>query len=87
MLFRSVKSDGIGKGRKLTFRLNTADLIVAGPGHALRFNEAPYVHVRGGMDAKIARPVYYELANLALDEGNTPNGLWSDGMFFPMAAA
>ncbi len=82
-----VKSDGKGEDRKLTFRLNTADLIVAGIDHALRFNERPYIHVRGGMDAKIARPVYYELANLALDEGNTPNGLWSNGVFFAMAAA
>ena len=82
-----VKSEGMGKTRKLTFRLNTADLVVAGPEHALRFTETPYLHVRGGMDAKIARPVYYELANLALDEANTPNGLWSDGAFFAMTAA
>ena len=82
-----VKSEGIGKTRKLTFRLNTADLVVAGPEHALRFTDTPYLHVRGGMEAKIARPVYYELANLALDEANTPNGLWSDGIFFAMTAA
>jgi uncharacterized protein len=82
-----VKTDGNGKTRTLTFRLNTGDLIVAGADHALRFTETPYVHVRGGMEAKVARPVYYELANLALDEGNDPNGLWSDGVFFPMATA
>jgi uncharacterized protein len=82
-----VKSDGSGKHRKLTFRLNTGDLIVASEDHALRFSETPYVHVRGGMDAKVARPVYYELANLALEEGNDPTGLWSDGIFFAMAAA
>lgn len=82
-----VKIEGAGKMRKLTFRLNTGDLIVAGADHALRFTETPYVHVRGGMEAKVARPVYYELANLALDEGNDPNGLWSDSTFFAMAAA
>jgi uncharacterized protein len=82
-----VKSDGAGEDRKITFRLNTADLIVAGADHALRFADAPYIHVRGGMEAKIARPVYYELAALALDEGNEPNGLWSNGAFFPMAVA
>ena len=82
-----VKSDGTGHDRNLTFRLNTADLIVAGADHALRFDDAPYIHVRGGMEAKVARPVYYELANIALEEGNGPNGLWSDGIFFPMAAA
>jgi uncharacterized protein len=82
-----VKTDGNGKARTLTFRLNTGDLIVAGADHALRFTQTPYVHVRGGMEAKVARPVYYELANLALDEGNDPTGLWSDGVFFPMATA
>jgi uncharacterized protein len=82
-----VKSEGSGKTRTLTFRLNTADLIVAGADHALRFADTPYLHVRGGMDAKIARPVYYELANLALEEANEPNGLWSNGTYFPMAAA
>lgn len=82
-----VKSAGAGHDRKLAFRLNTADLIVAGTDHALRFADTPYIHVRGGMDAKIARPVYYELANMALDESNSPNGLWSDGVFFAMAGA
>lgn len=82
-----VKSDGAGPDRKLTFRLNTADLVVAGPDHCLRFGDAPYIHVRGGMDAKVARPVYYELAEMALEDGNDPNGLWSDGVFFPMGGA
>ncbi len=82
-----VKHDSSGPTRKMTFRLNTGDLIVAGPNHALRFTDMPYVHVRGGMEAKVARPVYYELANLALDEGDDPIGLWSDGAFFAMAAA
>ena len=82
-----VKSESAGPARTLTFRLNTGDLIVAGADHILRFDDAPYLHVRGGMEAKVARPVYYELANLALDEGNDPNGLWSDGTFFAMTAA
>jgi uncharacterized protein len=82
-----VKSDGTGSDRKLTFRTNTGDLIVAGADHRLRFADTPYIHVRGGMEAKVARPVYYELANLALEEGNNPTGLWSDGTFLAMAAA
>ena len=82
-----VKSESQREQRNLTFRLNTGDLIVAGKDHALRFTETPYLHVRGGMEAKVARPVYYELANIALDEGNDPNGLWSNGTFFAMAAA
>jgi len=82
-----VKSSGERERRRLTFRLNTGDLIAAGAHNALRFAEAPYLHVRGGMEAKVARPVYYELADIALDEGNDPPGLWSNDVFFPMAAA
>lgn len=87
-----LRSEGEGKARRLTFRLNTGDLVVAGPTNALRFADStngptPYLHVRGRMEARIARPVYYELANLALDENADPPGLWSDGAFFAMAPA
>jgi len=87
-----VKSEGQGRARRLAFRLNTGDMVVAGPEHPLRFDEhdgepAPYLAVRGGMDARIARAPYYELAELALEEGATPPGLWSDGRFFAMAAS
>jgi hypothetical protein len=85
-----VKSEGEGKDRTLAFRLNTGDLIVAGPDHSLRFEEKPdgphpYLLVRKGLEALVARPVYYELANAALDEGGTPPGLWSGGQFFAIA--
>jgi hypothetical protein len=85
-----VKSEGEGPARRLAFRLNTGDLIVAGPDHPLRFEDKPdgphpYLLVRKGLEALVARPVYYELANIALDEAGTPPGLWSDGRFFPIA--
>lgn len=80
-----VKSEGQGPARSLAFRLNTGDLVVAGPGHPLRLGERPYLAVRAGLDALIARPVYYELAELALAEGTDPLGLWSGGAFFPLA--
>ncbi|MEA3030469.1 MAG: uncharacterized protein QOG13_1794 [Sphingomonadales bacterium] len=47
----------------------------------------PYLHVRAGLDALVARPVYYELAELALGEGSDPAGLWSGGAFFPFEPA
>lgn len=85
-----VKSEGEGEGRRLAFRLNTGDLIVAGPDRPLRFDAGPdgphpYLRVRRGLEALLTRPVYYELANTALEEDGTPPGLWSDGMFFPVA--
>lgn len=86
-----VKSDGSGDKRRLAFRLNTGDLIVAGPEHPLRFEPKadgphPYLLVRRGLEALVARSVYYELANLALEEATDPPGLWSDGAFFEIGA-
>ena len=81
-----VKSESEGRARRLGFRLNTGDLVVAGPEHRLRLEAGPqpYLEVRAGLVARVARPVYYELAELALAEGAAPLGLWSDGAFFPL---
>jgi hypothetical protein len=83
-----LRAEGEGESASLAFRLNTGDVVVAGPDHPLRFESGaggphPYVRVRGGLDALVARPVYYELAELALAGGDPP-GLWSQGVFFPM---
>ena len=88
-------SENQGRNRTLAFRLNTDDLVVAGKDHALDIGEkdggpAPYLHVRGGLQARINRAVYYELAELAIaeqQERGIPLGLWSDGIFFPFEAA
>lgn len=87
-----VKSDGDGAARRLAFRLNTDDLVIAGAANPIRValrddGPHPYLTVRGGMEALIARPVYYELAELAVAEGGEPVGLWSDGSFFPLDVA
>ncbi|BAI96316.1 hypothetical protein Sj15T_06340 [Sphingobium sp. TA15] len=84
-----LKSEGKGRTRSLAFGLNTGDLVAAGPDNALILRETPdgphpYLHVRGGLEALIARSVYYELMNLALDEGAEPIGLWSNGAFFAL---
>ena len=86
-----VKNDGAGRDRALAFRLNTGELVVAGRGNALRFEERPdgphpYLHVRAGLEALVARSVYYELAEMALDDDADPPGVWSGGAFFPMTA-
>ena len=87
-----MKAHGSGKTGRLVFRLNTGDLVEAGADHGLRFVEAedgprPYLHVRGGLEALVARPIYYELAEIALAaEGDRP-GVWSGGAFFTMDTA
>lgn len=84
-----LKSEGEGRARALAFRLNTGDLVSVGPANPIHVRETPdgphpYVHVRGGLEALVARSVYYELMNLALEEGAEPVGLWSDGAFFAL---
>lgn len=86
-----ITSEGTGKDRELGFRLNTDDLVVAGADHALSVTEqdgapAPYLHVRGGLKARINRAVFYELAEMAIaeqeDHPDQSLGLWSSGTFF-----
>jgi hypothetical protein len=87
-----LKSEGAGRERSLAFRLNTGDLVLAGPSHRLRLEHAedgphPYLEVRRGLEARLARPVYYELAEIALGEGAQPPGVWSGGDFFALEPA
>ena len=87
-----MKAEGAGDAMTLGFRLNTGDLVTADSDHALRFAETddgprPYLHVRGGMEALVARPVYYELAEIALSNHSKPPGVWSGGAFFALEPA
>jgi hypothetical protein len=87
-----LKTEGSGRERSLAFRLNTGELVVAGPEHPLSFRSKPdgphpYLEVRRGLEALVTRPAYYELANLAIEDGGDPPGLWSGGAFFPLEGA
>ena len=84
-------SRGEHENREIGFRTNTDDVVFAGPGHAVWIEQGargprPYVHVRGGMNALIARPVYYRLVELAEEAGGR---LWlrSRGERFDLGAA
>lgn len=86
-----LKSEGAGRERQLAFRLNTGDLVKAGPDNPLTVRNGedgphPYLHVRAGLEALIARSVYYELMNIALEETDDGGrvGLWSGQHFFPL---
>lgn len=89
--FTAVDADSLGDGRsrRLLFRLNTDEVVAAGPDHALEVRLAedgtprPYLHVRGGLLALVGRATFYRLADLALAEAADPPGLWSNGAFFP----
>ena len=98
MPFRAVemKSEGDGAARKLVFRLDTDDLVIAGADHPLSFgndaeNPDPRLHVRGaignGLEARIDRALYYEIVEMALAEGMERPAIWSNGMCFPLVDA
>ncbi len=76
--------------QRILFRLNTGDLVVVGPDHALELrgdgeDALPYLHVRGDLWALLSRPVYYALMEHALANGSEPIGVCSDGAFFALA--
>ena len=96
--FRAVemKSEGEGDARKLVFRLDTDDLVMAGRDHPLSFGSNadspdPRLHVRGtvgnGLEARIDRALYYELVEMALAEGTERPAIWSNGARFPLVDA
>jgi hypothetical protein len=80
---------GQGEERRIGLTLDSGDGLVLGPTHPLRVIDteqgpSPRVAVRFGLEAEIARPIYYELAEIALAEGHDPPGVWSDGTFFQL---
>jgi hypothetical protein len=87
----AVDAEGEDRDRKLIFRTNLDEIVTAGPDHPLRIETAadgtpaPYILVRPGLEARLARPVFYELAELGGEEliaGESQFGVWSGGMFF-----
>lgn len=92
--FRAVEmeSEGEGRDRRIAFRLDSGDAVILGPAHPLRIEPwesgpSPRILVRHGLEAELSRPVYYELAELAIADGAKPPGVWSDGAFFALGEA
>lgn len=87
----AVTVEGEGRDQRLIFRTNLDEFVTAGPDNPLRVETAasgepaPYILVRDGLDARLARPVFYELVELGTEEpiGETTQfGVWSRGVFF-----
>ncbi|MBQ1543855.1 MAG: DUF1285 domain-containing protein [Caulobacteraceae bacterium] len=92
--FVAVRVDRVGEA--LRFVTNVGDEVEAGPENPIRVEEdpvtgepRPYVHVRRGLEARIARPVFYELVEMAApgaaDAGRL--GVASNGAWFPIGPA
>ena len=93
--FIAVRVDRVGDA--LRFATNVGDEVEAGADNAIRVDAdpvtgepRPYLHVRRGLEARIRRPVFYELVEMA-QERETPEGprlgVWSNGAWFPVGPA
>lgn len=89
-----LKVEGTGRDQKLVFTTNMGDEAVANSVNLIRVaidpatqEPAPYLHVRHGLEAKIARAVFYQLADLAMPGEGGVLGVWSCGVFFPLGPA
>ncbi len=93
-----VRGEGEGQqARELVFRTNLNDVVVCGRDHPLSFVQQvgngglkPYVLVRGRLQALVTRSLYYDLVELAVpdpDGSGETIGVWSGGVFFPLAAS
>ena len=81
----AMHQEGEGEERRIAFGLDSGDAVILGANHSLRMvDETPRIEVRHGLEALVTRPLYYELAEIALAEGHQPPGVWSDGCFFPL---
>ena len=84
--------EGSGRAQNLSFTTNVGDVTQASSENPIRVvtdqasgEPAPYVHVRKGLEARIARAVFYQLADLAVaGEGEHAGwlGVWSNAVFF-----
>lgn len=85
------------EGEALRFLTNVGDVVEAGPDNAIRVEmdpasgePRPYLHVRRGLEALIARPVFYELVEMATERA-TDQGptlcVGSNGAWFPVGPA
>jgi hypothetical protein len=96
--FLAVEATIGGAGREQTVRLRTNldEIVTVGREHPLRVAAdpatgapAPYVLVRDRLEARLARPVFYELVEHGAEgsEGGARIlGIWSGGIFFRLGA-
>jgi hypothetical protein len=89
-----VNAAGNGQDQVLTFRTNLDDEVAADADHPIRVTHnpdtaepSPYILIRDGLEARILRPAFYELVELAVarkDGAREILGVWSKGAFFPL---
>ena len=93
----AVYVSGEGEGTLVSVLTNVDQLITVDANHPLRIatdpatgEPRPYVTVGRGLEARIVRAAFYELADHAHEEtvgGERLYGIWSSGDFFALGAA
>ena len=92
-----VDVEGEGEAQRVFFTTNLDEVIEAGEQNPIRvetdsvtLEPAPFVTVRGRLEASLNRPVFYELVEKAV-ERDTPEGkqlgIWAGRQFFPLGPA
>ena len=90
-----MNSEGSGREQRLSFRTTIDEVVHSGPDHPLSFRAepdgsfTPFVLIREGLKARLARSVYYDLVAAATSEargGKDELGVWSGGIFFRFPA-
>jgi hypothetical protein len=84
--------ENAGADQILKFRTNVDDIVTLDDAHPLRVVESeageprPYVMVRNGLEARLARAVFYQLVDVAQSDPAAPDvlGVRSAGRFFPL---
>lgn len=86
--------EGAGRDQAIAFRTNVDDGVTVDAAHPIRVDidprseePSPYVMVRDGLEALIARAVFYDLVERAVEEPRGAGrrlGVWSAGVFFPI---
>lgn len=89
-----VKQDRVGKDENngtpvLTFRLNTDEFVTADADHPITARgdadtPALYVRVRGGLEARLDRSTYAQLAEIAIARDPDALAVESKGAIFPL---
>ncbi len=86
---------GGGADQILSFRTNLDQWVEAGPDHPIRVADhpetgepAPYIEIRSGLEARILRPVFYDMVEHGetrrTGTGETEVGVWSNKVFFAL---
>ena len=87
-----MESSGKGRERRLVFATNLDDAVLADAEHPIEVEGTPgeprpYVQVRDGLRALIARSVFYRMVDEAETEANGEVAIWSAGTRFVLGRA